>query len=214
VTAGVTGWGSDVKIAVRFGSVLAVAVLGCAGPVFADGPGGSTEHHEGCLQSDGTEVPPGPDGSCPDGSTAGTVYGGNEVTCGSNTDVGGIDVYAGERGIEACGDDSQPLPIQGRIIVEADQERNVYRISADGDNNVQPNDPWIGVGNWPSGDPVSCGDSNGHLDADHPTEDDGVEDGHCGRVMNPLLAIGPVGDTYDAVTGVWTQVVPPQTPER
>jgi hypothetical protein len=188
----------------------ALVPLAFAVPALADGPGGSTEHHEGCVNADGDEVPAGPDGTCPEGSAPGTVYGGNEVTCGNNLNVGGIDVYAGEPGVETCGDDSQPLPIQGRIIVEADPDENVYRVSADGDNDVQPNDPWIGVGNWPSGDPFACGDDDGNLDADHPTPDDGVEDGHCGRIANPILGIGPVRDGYDVVTAVWTQVVPPQ----
>ena len=57
---------------------------------------------EGCVQPDGSEVPRHPDGSCPDGSQPGTVYGGNEVTCGSNTD------YAGLKGIVAGEYDELP----------------------------------------------------------------------------------------------------------
>jgi hypothetical protein len=189
---------------------IAAATLSVVVPAWADGPGGSTEHRQGCVDDQGHEVARDPSGSCPAGSTEQTIYGGNEVTCGHNTDVGGVDVYAGPRGVETCGDDSQPLPIQGRIIAEADPDRNVYRVSADGDNNVQPNDPWIGIGNWPSGDPFACGDSNGHLDADHPTKEDGIEDGHCGRVANPILAVEPVRAAYDTAVGVWTTVVTPQ----
>lgn len=137
-----------------------VAVVAIGANAYADGPGGSTEHHEGCIDdTTGEEVAKNPDGSCPEGSSAATIND-NDVTCGSDDDVAGLDVSASSAGVEACNDDAD-VPLQGRIMAASDPANQSGYAGADGDkDNVVPLDGWLGL-STESGTIVACGEREG-----------------------------------------------------
>jgi hypothetical protein len=137
-----------------------VVVLAVGANAYADGPGGSTEHREGCIDdATGEEVPKNPDGSCPEGSSAATIND-NDVTCGSDDDVAGLDVSSSSSGVEVCNDDAD-VPIQGRVMAAGDAANQSGYAGADGDkDNVVPLDGWIGVSSE-SGTVVACGEREG-----------------------------------------------------
>ena len=157
--------------------VVLVTILATAS-AWADGPGGSTEHHEGCVDATGEEVPKNPDGSCPEGSSEATIND-NDVTCGSDDDAAGLDVTASGNGIEVCNDDTD-LPLQGRLLAAGDPASQSGYAGADGDrDNIVPADGWIGVSSE-SGTPVACGqrEQGGHVERslEHANEEDDVVD--------------------------------------
>jgi len=161
---------------VRKAAIVALAaamllVVSLASIAYADGPGGSTEHH--CANSDGQPVPANADGSCPAGSTV--VYD-NDVTCGSNNDVGGFDVFVGASGLEIC-TDGGAAPVQGRVVASGDPAAQSGYAGADGDKDNSPEQAqgWLGVSSE-AGTPLACGDTNGNRDLTHATGDDDVQD--------------------------------------
>jgi hypothetical protein len=152
-----------------------LAVFGMAFVAYADGPGGSTEHRQACIDGSGNEVAPNPDGSCPSGSTETTVYE-NDVTCGDNNDVGGLDVFVGPGGVEICSDDDSPAPLQGRIMAAGDPASQSGFVGADGDkDNPGQGSGWIGISSE-SGTPIACGDASGNLDLSHADSGDDIND--------------------------------------
>ena len=144
------------KLTLTAGLALA---LGLGGSALADGPGGSHEEDLVCDEF----------GNC-------TTQWDNQVTCGTNNDVGGTDVYAAENGVEVCSD-SADLPIQGRIIATTDDGGYV---AADGDgDNPEEAQGWARL----DGSGARCGDiatdddtPAGNADATHPTTEDTQED--------------------------------------
>lgn len=101
------------KLFTLFIAVTAALGLALGGVAFADGPSGSTEHHE---DEEGNDVFT------------------NDVECdgGEATPVG--HVYAADNGVEVCNDGQggEVTPVQGRIIVT--NEDGGY-IAADGDKD-------------------------------------------------------------------------------
>ena len=140
----------------------------------ADGPGGSSEHQTQCKGRNSTGGPsrPGDERRCQ------TVYT-NNVTCGDNVDVAGLDVFLGPGGAEVCNDDDD-LPLQGRVMVSVDAGSGSGFAGADGDaDNPVPADGWIGV-STDSGTPLACGqrgpDGTPTSSLDHANENDDVGD--------------------------------------
>lgn len=159
--------------------VLLVAlslVLVWAVAAHADGPGGSTEHRAGCVDGTGSEVPPNPDGSCPEGSSAATIFD-NDVTCGENTDVAGFDVFVGAGGVEVCNDGGNASAPQGRVMAAGDPASQSGFVGADGDKDNSPEQAqgWLGLSS-DAGTPIACGDANGNLDLSHASAEDDVMD--------------------------------------
>jgi hypothetical protein len=155
--------------------IVAVFALGIAQ---ADGPGGSSEHHGRCTDSQGnsTNLGPGTTGAdCPAGTTGATVYD-NDVTCGDNNSVGGFDVFVGPSGIEVCNDGGAAGP-QGRVMASGDPASQSGFVGADGDKDNSPEQAqgWLGVSSE-SGTPVACGDADGNHDLSHGTSDDDIND--------------------------------------
>jgi hypothetical protein len=119
------------------------------GPAAAEGPSGSSECHltdddcdgaidedpagdadgDGNLDDDGDgAVDEDPAGDAADDPNE------NQVDCneGSSTDVGGLGyVHASGSGAEVCADDGSAVPIDGRIVVSADEGY----VAIDGDNS-------------------------------------------------------------------------------
>ena len=86
-----------------------------------------------------------------------TDAGENQVDCNedSSTDVGGVGyVYAGTNGAEVCADDSSGAPIDGRVIVDA--EEGYVAIDGDGSNTAGPSGGYLRVDEGG----VHCGDAN------------------------------------------------------
>ncbi len=154
--------------------VLAVFTVGAA--AYADGPGGSTEHHQDCRNNTTGAVTHDVSGPCPTGSTASTHYT-NDVECGSNNDVGGLDVAAGPSGFEICSGDGSSLPVQGRVMAAGDPASQSGYAGADGDVDNSPAQAggWLGVSSE-AGTPVACGDDNGTRDLSHADSNDDIQD--------------------------------------
>ena len=156
--------------------VAVIAVFGMAGfAAQADGPGGSTEHHQDCTDGAGVTTHD-VSGQCPSGSTASTHYT-NDVQCGSNTNVGGLDVFVGPGGVEVCSGGDSPAPLQGRVMAAGDPASQSGFVGADGDMDNSPAQAggWLGVSSE-SGTPVACGDSEGNHDISHAGPEDDIND--------------------------------------
>ncbi|HEX9713894.1 MAG TPA: hypothetical protein VGB52_15235 [Actinomycetota bacterium] len=156
-------------------AIVALCALGAAfltAPAIADGPSGSQEERQACIDdASGAEVPRQSDGACPDGSTDTTVWE-NNVTCGDGQDAGVGRIYAGANGVEVCNDGSGALPLHGRIIVTSDDGGYV---AADGDRDNAPEaQGWARV----DGSGLRCGADDGSLDATHPGDGDTAD--NCG----------------------------------
>lgn len=114
--------------------LLALFVAVLPGVAVADGPSGSTECHvadddcDGLIDEDSGD-PPGDALDDP---------GENQVNCNetSSTDVGGLAyVYGGTNGAEVCADQGSSFPVDGRVIVDAEDGY----AAIDGDNsNPEP----------------------------------------------------------------------------
>jgi hypothetical protein len=128
--------------------LMAVVAVIIPGTAVASGPSGSTECHLSDDDCDGSidEDPIGDangDGNLDDDGDGAidedpagdaTDAGENQVDCNeqSSQNVGGLAyVSAGSGGAEACADDSSQVPLDGRIIVDADDGY----IAVDGDNS-------------------------------------------------------------------------------
>ncbi|MDX1619657.1 MAG: hypothetical protein R3320_01610 [Nitriliruptorales bacterium] len=110
----------------------------------------------------------------------------NDVDCGSDhqlipgTEAVGVYVSGNLDGssgfLQACSDGD--LPINGRATLEGDAAAGDGSASIDGDKDNQPEQlqGWakVDVGDQS----VRCGDTNGRLDANNPTDEDTQED--CG----------------------------------
>lgn len=155
--------------------VSLLAVFAMAFAAYADGPGGSTEHHQDCTDAGGTTTHD-VSGPCPTGSTSSTHYT-NDVECGTNNDVGGLDVFVGSGGVEVCSGDGSPAPFQGRIMAAGDPASQSGYVGADGDVDNSPSQAggWIGISSE-SGTPIACGDSTGNLDLSHADGGDDIND--------------------------------------
>jgi hypothetical protein len=169
------------------GLVAAGLVVTAGSAVATESPSGSSEGAERTYACPGgpEDPAPGPE-DCQDGATEYTAYDyDNEVDCGSGQaadtpalagNLGG-DPAAMEGYGEICSDDDNVAPIQGRILVDGSQADGI-NVSVDGDaSNPAPGDGWVSVhvGSAPS---VSCGDAEGNLDSQTPTDADTQED--CG----------------------------------
>jgi hypothetical protein len=157
-------------------AVAALALLAMGAFAHADGPGGSTEHHQDCTNNTTGVTTHDVQGSCPAGSTASTHYT-NDLECGSNNDVGGFDVFIGPSGLEICSDDDSPAPVQGRVMASGDPASQSGFVGADGDVSNSPAQAggWIGVSSE-AGTPVACGDDAGNHDLSHADGDDDIQD--------------------------------------
>lgn len=147
-------------------AAVVVAAFAGWGTASADGPGGSSEHHAECTDPESGSTFVGPPGStaedCPEGTEGETVHD-NNVTCGDNTEVAGLDVFFGPGGFEVCNDDTD-IPIQGRVMVSEPLTPTGYA-GADGDrDNIFPADGWIGFAGAANGG-LACG----HREAGAPT---------------------------------------------
>lgn len=155
----------------RLGLLLALLIMllvAIPGVALADGPSGSTECHLSDDDCDGAidEDPIGDvngDGNLDDDGDGAvdedpvgdaTDDGENQVDCneGSSQNVGGVAyVSAGTGGAEACADDTSQLPVDGRLIVDADDGY----VAVDGDNsNTAPSNGYVRL----DGSGVHCGD--------------------------------------------------------
>lgn len=157
---------------------IMLAVFSVAVGASADGPGGSSEHHAACTDSQGntTHLGPGTEaGDCPSGTTGTTVHD-NDVTCGDNNDVAGFDVSAGPGGVEICNDGGSSAP-QGRVMASGDPANQSGYVGADGDKDNSPEQAqgWLGLSSE-SGTPIACGDAAGNHDLTHATGDDDIND--------------------------------------
>ena len=154
------------RLSLLFPLALVFALLWSGTAVAA--PGGSTECHLSDDDCDGTldEDPVGDaDGDgLPDDDGDGVVDedpagdatddGENQVDCneGGSTSVSGIAyLSAGSGGAEACADNTSSLPIDGRLIVDADEGY----VAIDGDNDNPA--PINGYARLDSGG-IHCGD--------------------------------------------------------
>jgi len=95
--------------------LMAIAALAASmlagGTAIADGPGGSEEARD----AQGRQT--------------------NNVECGDNSDVAGMDLYAGENGAEFCNDTDNGV-LQGRVIVGmSDEQGSGPYAAADGDRD-------------------------------------------------------------------------------
>jgi hypothetical protein len=99
--------------------------------------------------------------------------GGNQVQCGDGTAVGPAgEVYADpSRGAEVCADDGSSLPIDGRIVVDA--EEGYVAIDGDNDNPGASN----GYARVDS-DGVHCGDDTSNQDSG--ADQSGNDESDCG----------------------------------
>lgn len=155
--------------------VAALALLAIGAFAHADGPGGSTEHHQDCTNNSTGVTTHDVQGSCPSGSTSSTHYT-NEVTCGSNAGAGGIDVFVGPSGFEICSGSDSSVPLEGRVMASGDPGSQSGYVGADGDaSNPGQGAGWIGVSSE-AGTPVACGDEAGNRDLSHADGDDDIQD--------------------------------------
>ena len=162
------------KRAVHFAALVVVLAVGSLSLAHADGPGGSSEHRQACIDGSGQEQPRNADGSCPEGSSDTTVYE-NDVTCGSNQDVGGFDVFVGPSGFEVCNDGGAAGAPQGRVMAAGDPASQSGYVGADGDKDNGPGPPagWAGVSSE-AGTPVACDDDSANRDLSHATSSDDI----------------------------------------
>ena len=115
----------------------------------------------------------------PGGSTESTddpeteVNESNQVTCGSEDDVNGIDVSANASGIEVCSDDAED-PIQGRVILSSERYASI-----DGDADNAEKDPALAGYARLDEDGPSCGNTEGG-DTDSTVDNNAAPMANCG----------------------------------
>lgn len=114
---------------------VALLTLGMGGSALADGPSGSSEHHEN-----------------EEGDTVFT----NDVQCdgGEATPVG--NVYVGDNGVEVCNEgDEEVSVVQGRVIVTSD-DGGYIAADGDKDNVFEGDDTLTGYARINSDGTVQC----------------------------------------------------------
>ena len=136
---------------------LVAGSMTITGAALADGPGGSNESE--------------------DDPTTQTVEQDNEVSCGSNNDVNGFDVYVGANGFETCSDE-EGAAIQGRVA--GGENESGYYLTVDGDHtNRGQNDSLGGYILLRSDGTIGCGPAEGGdaTDADATATPEGCQPG-------------------------------------
>jgi hypothetical protein len=118
------------KKGIWFGVLLVMLVWVLPGVALADGPSGSSECALADDDCDG--VIDEADGTDPPGDA--TDEGENQTNCNesSSTSTAGVAyVYGGTNGAEVCADEGSAFPVDGRVIVDAEEGY----VAIDGDNS-------------------------------------------------------------------------------